>query len=212
MVKKFVQKIIPIVVITLIILYPFILMPIVEKSLNGIYQNNFDIMDDYILKSIRTTILFYYWIEKLTLTFLRPAIMSGVVWFGVKYLAIDQKIIFSHLFKFFLACELVLIIGDYLSVFFNYFQLYNNKILTPTLSPLNILYYLNNKPESTNLINILHGLSVSSFLYFTIIFRFIKSKYGSNMLVTAIFMINLIALYIILELVHPSNLVFGGTF
>lgn len=206
------KKVIPILIIIMIIIYPLIMMPVAEISLREIYQKAFDNVDnDFILKSIRTTIYLSYWIEKIILIFLRPLVMSIVVWGGAYYLELDNSIKLKVLFIFFFGCELILLFNDYFNIAFNYFQIYTDKTITLNLSPLNLYYYFNNKPESRFLINIVKSISAFSLLYFILIFRFTKAQYRINNTTSYLFTFNLVVIYIIMELVHPSSMLLGDT-
>lgn len=206
------KKVIPILIIIVIILYPFIMIPIAEISLREIYQKSFGNVDnDFILKSIRTTLYLYYWIEKIIIIFLRPLVMSLVVWGGARYLSLDYSVKFNVLFSFFFSCELILLFNDYFNLAFNYFQLYTDKSLTPNLSPLNLYYYFENKPESKFLIYIVESISAFSLMYFILIFRFTKTHYRINSFTSYLFTFNLLVIYIIMAMVHPGSMLFGST-
>lgn len=206
------KKVIPILIIIMITIYPFIMMPVAEINLREIYQKAFDNVDnDFILKSIRTTIYLSYWIEKIILIFLRSLVMSIVVWGGAYYLDLDNSIKLKVLFIFFFGCELILLLNDYFNIAFNYFQIYTDKTITLYLSPLNLYYYFNNKLESKFLINIVKSISAFSLLYFILIFRFIKAQYRINNTTSYLFTFNLVVVYIIMEFVHPSSMLLGNT-
>lgn len=206
------KKVVPILIIIMIIVYPFIMMPVAEISLREIYKKAFDnVDDDFILKFIRTTLYLYYWIEKIILIFLRPLIMTLVVWGGARYISLDYSVKFSVLFSFLFSCELILLLNDYFNIGFNYFQLYTDKTLTLNLSPLNLYYYLGNKHESKFLIYIFESISAFSLLYFILIFRFTKTHYRINSSTSYLFTFNLLVIYIIMAMVHPGSMLIGVT-
>lgn len=207
-----IKKIITILIIFMIILYPFFIIPVAEISLREIYQRSFENVDeDFIIKSIRTTLYFYFWVEKSILILFRPFILGIIVWGGAKFLSSDRIIPIRTLFVFFFSFELVLLLNDYFNIGFNYYQLYNNKIVTINVSPLNLSYFFNNLLLSKYLKNMIESISVFSLLYFILIFRFIKKHYQLNDITSYVFIFNLIVVYIIMAIVHPGSLLFGVT-
>jgi len=206
------KKIIPIFIIILIILYPFITIPIAEVSLREIYQRSFEnVNEDFIMRSIRTTLYFYYWIEKSILIVFRPLLLCIVVWGGAKFLALERNLTIKNLYTLFLSSELILMLNDYFNIGFNYYQLYNNRIVTFNISPLNLSYFCYNLQLSKYLKYMTESINVFSLLYFILIFRFTKRHYQLNDITSYVFIFNLVVVYIIIALVHPGSLLFGVT-
>lgn len=204
--------VIVVVAFLMVICYPLLFIPLAEINLKAIYQRSFENVDEnLVLRSIRTTLYIYYWFEKLFTMLFRPLVMSLTLWFGIKYLEIKNINKFKFFIIFFLCCEFILLLNDYTIIGYNLYQFHLNESITLNTSPLNLTHYFKIDSVERHLKYMLDSINIFSVFYFLSIFIFLKKQYHTNSLVTTVFIFNLIIIYLLISLIHPSSLLFGVT-
>lgn len=205
--KKVKGNYIIISIIILIFLYPFISYPLIETTLTNIYERSFIGIDSsLILKTFKSVLFVYMWTDQAYGLIMRSITLSASYLFGLYMLDVEIKLRYREIILVLFFAEIILILGNYLTVIFNYaqfkFGLGSVKVFE---SPLNLSYYFTSIPIYSHKYLMLSSINLFTLIYFYILHRFLSRKYYNNKVELIIITIFVFFIFILIKIFNPVS-------
>jgi hypothetical protein len=197
-------------IIVLNFLIPFVVYPLYERSLVDVYEKSFDGVDSsFILKTIKTVLFIYMWTDQAYELFVRIFILSAIYLFGVYLLEVEGKLTYREILLILLFAELTMILGNYLTILFNYAQLkFGLGAMKVYESPLSLIFYFSSLPKNSPIYSLVSSINGFTLIYFYVIYHLISKKIHTNKFQLVAITIFVFFFFILIKISDPVDTLF----